>query len=123
MANELQATAQLSYNKGNARLAAQSNVSVDVAGTAYCNTTQSIPTTDASVVFGGAGTPGYFMLQNLDATNYVDIGFDGSTYPFRLAPGTATAGGGVMMGPNNGATIHAKANTAACLISIQAIAP
>jgi hypothetical protein len=125
MANELQATAQLSYTKDNARMAVQATVSITVAGTKYCDVVQNIGTAREDIVFGDIGTPGYFMVQNLDATNYVELSSDaGSTYSIKLTPAaSATVGGGAAMVANNGATWSARANTAACNISVQAVAP
>ena len=48
-------------------------------------------------------------MQNLDATNYIEIGFSTTVYGLRLEAGEAIA-----FRLNPGATIYAKANTAAC---------
>jgi hypothetical protein len=124
MANELSATARLSFSKSNASL----NVSVSairtISGSTYTDTIQTIGTSAEAIVFGDIGTPGYYMLQNLDATNYVEISHDaGATYSHKLFAGSATAPGDFMITRNNGGAVHARANTAAINLSIRAVAP
>lgn len=124
MANELQPTAQLNYTNGLARLAVQSSASITVAGTKYCDVIQNIGTTREDIVFGDIGTPGFFMVQNIDATNYVELSSDGgTTFSIKLAAGTATVGGGMVLISNNGATWSARANTAACNVTVRGVAP
>ena len=118
MASELSFSAQLNYAKSSAALSTQCNVTQDVTGVKYCDLIQNIGTVDEVIVFGDLGTVGVYMLQNIDSTNYVDIGFNGTTYQIRLAAG---APGGLMIAYNQGATIHAKANTAAANIIVRAV--
>lgn len=68
----------------------------------------SVATSDASLAKGGVSTIGYVYLRNLDATNYILIGADGTNYPIKLKPGEQAAF------PWNDTNVHAKANTAAC---------
>ena len=76
----------------------------------------SIGTTEESEAFSELSTLGWFIMRNLDPTNYVQWGFATADYggrmeagetagPFRLEPGT---------------TLYLKANTAACLVDIRA---
>jgi hypothetical protein len=54
----------------------------------------------------------------MDTTNYIEISFDaGSTYPIKLWPGELP-----VIISNNGATVTAKANTAACIMQVTAVA-
>ena len=122
MASELSFSAQLNYAKNSAALSTQCSVTVDVAGIKYADVVQAIATTNTTVVFGDVGTVGVFMLQNIDYTNYIDIGFNGTTYPIRLAAVSGSQGG-FMIAPNNGSTIYAKANTASCNLLVRGVAP
>lgn len=124
MANELGIALQMNYLKGNQRMVVQNTLNATVSGSKYCDLIQNIATAGENVVFGDIGTPGFFMLQNLDATNYVEISFDaGSNYPIMLIAGTVSAGGGTCLIPNNGATIFARANTSSCNISVRGVTP
>lgn len=77
----------------------------------------TIGTTEESYTFGELATLGWFIMRNLDPTNYVEWGFSTGVYggkmkpnepagPFRLKPGT---------------TLYLKANTAACKCHLYAI--
>jgi len=124
MANELQPTAQLSYTNGLASMAVQSTASITVAGTKYCDVIQNIGTTREDIVFGDIGTPGFFMVQNIDATNFVELSSDGgTTFSIKLAAGTTTVGGGMTLISNNGATWSARADTASCNVTVRGVAP
>lgn len=77
--------------------------------------TLSIGTVEESVAFTELTGEGYVFLKNLDGTNYVQWGFATGVYGgrlkanevalFRLEPGT---------------TLYLKADTAACLVQINA---
>jgi hypothetical protein len=77
----------------------------------------SIGTTEETVTFTDIGTNGQIVLQNKDATNYVQVGFSTGVYGIRLKPGT---GGGIPVAftLEPGATLYMKANTAACRVSV-----
>lgn len=77
----------------------------------------TVGTSEESTAFAELSTLGWFMMQNLDATNYVQWGFSTGVYggrmragetagPFRLEPGT---------------TLYLKANTAACKVVAYAL--
>lgn len=80
----------------------------NVASTPFVQSVQNIPTTDATLDLNAIGTIGYVFLHNLDPTNYISIGSDGSSYPIVLLPGDF----GIVRW--NAAAIHAKSHTAAC---------
>jgi len=122
MANELTTSVVLEYEKGAASFAVTEEVTVTVTGTLYCDLSQSIATSSTAVDFGTVGTPGWVFIQNI-GTNYVEIGFDTTTWPIKLSAGTATAGGGICLFYNNGGTVYGRANTAANQIAIRAVAP
>ena len=126
MANEFTASVTFRFVKSLVSVSATPRTQKTVSGSLGADVTQSIGTTYEPLVFGDIGTnPGVFMLQNLDVTNYVEISSDGgSTYCMRLAPGSTSVGGGLALVPNNSLTTWgARANTAACLVSVRAVAP
>lgn len=81
-----------------------------VSGTVPIRSTASIGTGDETLALGDITTIGWIYIRNTDSTNYVTIGPDGSSYPIKLKPNEW------MIGRWNAAAIHAKANTAACVI-------
>ena len=109
MANELALSWSMSFSKGGAAVSVSGSDNVDVSGTKYTKVVQNIGTVDETLALGDVSTIGFVIFKNLDGTNYVQIGADGSSYPVKLNAGETA-------GPFrwNGAAIHAKANTAAC---------
>lgn len=126
MANEFTFSGTFQFLKSLAKVSAVATTQKTVSGSQCSDTTQSIGTSYEALVFGDIGTnPGNFMLQNLDVTNYVEVSSDaGSTFCIRLAPGSATVGGGIALIPNNSlSTWGARANTAACIVTVRAVSP
>lgn len=76
-----------------------------------------IGTSEENIDFGDIAVPGWCYLQNLDDTNYVDIGPDstGMVEMIRLYPGMPAL---VFLFPS--VTLVGKANTAACRVLIRA---
>ena len=68
----------------------------------------SIGTVDETVALGDVASIGEILIQNLDATNFITVGPDGSSYPIKIMPGRHARC------QWNGAAIHLKADTAAC---------
>ena len=122
MASEISFSASLSYAKSGTSLNRQCSTTLDVAGLKYADVVQTIATGGSTVTFGTVGTVGVFMLQNIDPANYVDVGFDGSTYPVRLAAVSGTQGG-FIIAPNNGSTIYARASVTGCNLLVRGVAP
>lgn len=60
---------------------------VDVAGENSMNDVVTLSTSNLSLSKGNITTIGYVFLKNLDATNLVLIGSDGTTYPYQLKAG------------------------------------
>lgn len=82
---------------------------IDQAGVDHQAGTQSVGTTEESIGWSSdIGDEGYVFLRNLDATNYVQFGFSTGVYGIRLRAGEF---GIFRLEP--GATLYAKANTAA----------
>ena len=126
MANEYTASVTFRFVKSLVSVSATPRTQKTVSGSLGADVTQSIGTSYEALVFGDIGnTPGVFMLQNLDITNYVEVSSDaGSTYSIRLAPGSASVGGGIALIPNNSLSAWgARANTAACIVTVRAVSP
>lgn len=111
MSSELAFQGQISFSKGGASIAKTfPNTLFDVSGTAAVQNEISVGTVDETLALGDISTIGWVYAKNLDATNYILLGADGTLYNNKLKPGEA------MFVRWNGAAIHAKANTAACLM-------
>ena len=128
MANELSIQTNFSYNKASINLVANSTSTISVTGTNIIQSTQLIATTATQVKFGqdmAVTAVGTVMIQNVDATNFVDIDFNGDlTFPIRLYPATSTSvlGGSFLACLNSAVTaVTAKANTAACNILVYGV--
>jgi len=110
MADELALTFKLSFSKGGAKVSRAFTDSVTITGDAFTHGIQSIGTAEEEVAQGAdVGTPGYVLIVNLDATNYVEIGSTTGVYDIKLLAGEKA------LYRHNSATIYAKSNTAACL--------
>lgn len=77
----------------------------------------TIGTTEESEAFSELGTLGWFVMRNLDDTNYVQWGFSTGVYGGRLKAGESA--GPFRLEP--GATLYLKANTAACQVLVYAL--
>lgn len=76
----------------------------------------NVGTTEETIDFGDIA-PGYVLMVNQDATNYVQVGFATTDYGFRLLPN----GGAALFRMESGATVYVKADTAACNVNVQAV--
>lgn len=112
MADELNITISFNFEKsGSQPIAIAPSDVVTVAGSYVAQATQLIGTSDETLTYpADLATVGYCVFQNLDGTNYIEIGNDGSNYPVRLKAGE------IAVFRFNG-TVHAKANTAACKLA------
>lgn len=110
MAAELRTTLSLfRFVKGGLDISLPAVVAnFDVSGSYALRNFASIGTTDETLALGDVATNGWLFLWNHDATNYITVGADGSSYPIKLLAGEWA------LFRFNGAAIHAKANTAAC---------
>ncbi len=117
MANELRINlTTFNFAKGTASANTQpQTIGVTVSGTHSSSGNQSIGTGDETVALVDVSTIGYVFLKNTDATNFMTIGPDGSSYPIKLAPGEFAV---VRW---NAAAIHAKADTATCILQYMII--
>jgi hypothetical protein len=108
MANELTLSISASFAKSSILFNKAFSGQVTVSGTYPIATAQNIGTSDETLDLGAVATAGYLVLKNRDATNYITLGEDGSSYPIKLKAGEFA------IVRWNGAAVHAKANTAAC---------
>lgn len=87
------------------------STSPNVAGFNYSDDTQNISNAPTLLTFGHVGTLGYFFLLNIDPTNNIGVGFDGSTFPLYLKPSEFA------FARCNGSNIYAQSsNTSAILV-------
>jgi hypothetical protein len=71
----------------------------------------SIGTSEETISLGTLSSAGVYWFQNLDATNYIEVGVATTVYPWKMLAADIPS-----IGRLNGATnIYAKANTAACI--------
>lgn len=112
MANELTITTQLTFSKGGASLSKVERITMDVTGTLYETKVLNIGTSNEAIAKGDMTTVGYVLLKNLDGTNFVLAGDDGTNYPVKLLAGDAC------LFRLNGTTLNLKADTAACDVEI-----
>lgn len=117
MANEIYTSLELTARKNGATITARASGNQDMSGDDLIQTTQVIGTSSEAVSFGEiTGAPAQVMIQNLDSTNFVEIGGDSGLTVFKLKikPGKA-----ILISPSSG-TMYAKADTAAVRILIVA---
>ncbi|HAX91569.1 MAG TPA: hypothetical protein DCY07_05085, partial [Rhodospirillaceae bacterium] len=108
----LSAVITLTYNKSGVTFSETVLVDTfDLTGAGVAAGVLSAATSAAAIPLGGVTTPGGFLLvKNLDATNYIEIGFDSSGF---VAIAKLKAGQAALIPLKNAPWI--QANTAACL--------
>lgn len=123
MADEIDVSVRLTLNENGAVSALKSFNEIRRGQLKVTQTTarkvanvQSITTTHAALAMGGVTTAGYGFFQNLDATNYIEIGIDvGATFhpTVRLRAGEVAVFRLTTNAP------YAKANTATCKLNYE----
>lgn len=118
MANEISVTHKLTCSNGNLNFTPPTKTyRVDQAAVGGPTPGYvTIGTTEESISFGELGTVGWLLMQNLDATNYVEWGFATTVYGGRLEPGETAS---FRLNPST--TLYLKANTAACKCEVYAL--
>ena len=112
MATELTATISISHTANGVDFAETIVSSTeDLTGNGITAGVMSVTTAALAVPLGGVTTPGVAYFKNLNATNYIEIGWDDSGFvaASKLLPGQ------VALIPLINAP-WAKANTGACLM-------
>lgn len=91
-------------------------LSLEQTGALVYDNTVSVGTSEetAGPSFGDIGTEGLCVIYNLDATNYVQVGFATGVYGVRLRGGSAPA----VFFLEPGSTLYLKANAEACNVRI-----
>jgi hypothetical protein len=115
MADELRVTTQISFSKAGASVAKTVRTDVDVTGDLYESKVLNIGTSNEAVGKGDMSTVGFTLLKNLDSTNFILAGDDGTNYPVKVLAGESA------LFRLNGATLNLKADTAACDVEITMI--
>lgn len=114
MANELTHTTSLRLSKGNLTRNINASATVNQTGVGAFWDTRTITTTESSIAtFGDISTEGTVYLRNLDANNYVQVGFSTGVYGMRVA-----AGRWASFPAEPGLELFLKANTASCQVEI-----
>lgn len=109
MAQELQIQLSINFSKGGALLSRTfGSTYFDVSGAAGIANVIAVGTSDETLALGDVATNGWLYMKNLDATNYITAGADGTLYNIKMKAGEP------FLGRWNGAAIHVKANTAQC---------
>lgn len=116
MANEIRINASIAVNNGN---------SVDKFARSYAadqavvggpvNGFQTIGTSEEEVALAELSTKGWCIIQNLDATNFVEWGFSTGVYGGKMLAGE-TAGPFRL----NSTSLFLKSDTASCKVVIRA---
>lgn len=117
MADEITLDAQLRYVRGgreflNRRIVA---ASIDQTTEGLEGGIFEIGTTEETVALAEIGTPGWAWLQNLDTTNYVEIGPAAGSYLVKLAAGE---GHPIHLST---ATLYCKADTGAVKLEVRVL--
>jgi hypothetical protein len=108
--NAITISGSLKYAANKATGSLSTSFSADQTGDFYEQGIQTVGTSEEQLEQGDIVTIGYVAVRNMDETNYVEIGPDGTSWPVKLKP----LQGCVM--PWNDTEIHAKANTASCKV-------
>lgn len=117
MANEIYTNLTLTARKNGATCTATASANQTMAGDDMLQGTQVVGTTSELISFGEiTGAPAQVMIQNLDSTNFVEIGGDSGLTVFKLK---ILAGKFALIPPSSG-TMYAKADTAAVRVLIVA---
>lgn len=117
MANEVKVTMNVALANGLAKHTfSPGQVAVNQSASGFYDTVASIGTSEEThgPNFGDVGTEYLCAVYNLDATNYVQLGFSTGVYGMRLRPSSFPC----IFQLEPGATLYLKANVAACKVRI-----
>jgi len=115
MADEVKVTAKIKVTNGNyISKIVPTEHSFDQAAAGAYDVVNNIGTTEESIgTFGDLTTEGWCYIRNLDATNYVQVGFSTTVYGIRLEAGEMA-----LFRCEPSLTLYLKANTAACDVRV-----
>ena len=120
MADELKLRFGMTFSKGGVAPDLVPQVqSVDVTGTRYIRTVQTIGTSAEALTLGDCASVGYILVHNLDPTNFVQLGYDDTGFKdFITLLGGASQTGDWAQFRCSQAAPQAKADTDSCEIEI-----
>jgi len=109
MSAELLIAASIAFSKAGAAINKTfPSTYFDVSGSAYIANSIAVGTSDETLALGDVGSIGWVYMRNLDGTNFITSGADGTLYNIKMKAGEP------FVGRWNGAAVHVKANTASC---------
>ena len=116
MADEIRITSRITLTNGNFKHTfAPGNIDIDQAAVGYYDAIHNIGTSEESVgTFQDVSSEGIIVVHNMDATNYVQVGFATTVYGMRLTADSPLA----IFNAEPSLTLYLKANTAACNVRI-----
>ena len=117
MSKETRVMVELSARKNGATVnpGARSK-SIDMSGDDMLHSTQLIGTSAELIALGEiTGAPEYICVTNQDSTNFVLVGFTNPPTEMKLKPGYS------LLIPPTTASIYAKADTAPCRVTVEAV--
>lgn len=114
MANEIKITTGMSCLNGNLNITVPARtISVDQTTARGGNPASvEVGTSEETISFGDT-TARYVHMQNLDATNFVEVGFSTGVYGIKLLAGETA-----LLPLKTTATMYAKADTSACTLQV-----
>jgi hypothetical protein len=115
MANELTSSVSLTYSKSGVVAAVTASKQSDITTGRAIDITQVVGTTEESVALVDVASIEEVVIQNLDATNFVEVGSATGVYSIKIKAGRIA-----LFQPAANA-LFLKANTAACLVRIVAV--
>lgn len=95
------------------------SISVTTTGNGAWSRKESVATTEEewTIDANAIGDAGYCVIRNFDPTNYVQVGFATTVYNLRLKAGQCAV---LPLEPAT-ASLFLKANTGACVVSVEVI--
>lgn len=115
MADELKISTSLTYNPPGISEGFSGSLAADIATGRVTKAVQVVGTTEESFALVDVASVRYFLVQNLDATNFVQVGVATGAYAGKLLPGD------FMIFPPNANALFLKADTAACAVLVLAV--
>lgn len=86
MAGELRCTGRLAFSKGGAIFNVSGSATLDVTGANAIKAVKQFSTGDYTFDKGNITTIGRVFIRNLDDTNDILIGSDGTNFPIKVKP-------------------------------------
>lgn len=115
MANELTVGISLTYSKTGVSETLSLSRQADINTGAVAKATQTIGTVEEQFALVDVADARYIVVQNLDATNFVQVGTAAGAYSIKLKPNDFA------LFPPNANALYLKADTAACKVQILAV--